>query len=213
MPPLFVKLTLPLVSIFLFVVGYLITYNPPTPDSTIKIETAPEGTTVIIDNEKADTGENKVWAGKHTVTFKKDGFKEESRTLTTKSGESVYVGTALSSNSEKTKNWYTDNPNDQKLAEGISSHYFDYSTSAAHQENTLLQQLPLNLGGSGGNIRIDKGIPIGSSTQPAIYVTAATPADRRSILAWMENNGYTPATMDIVFYGMHTSFMPQGGGQ
>jgi len=195
----------------LFLVGYAAVRHAPPRNSVITVEVAPKSAKITIDGKKAGVGNNKVFAGKHTVKISKEGFSQQAQTITTQAEQTVYLGTALSSNSPKTQNWYKENPDDQKLSEGISSHQSDYDSQTAVQSNTLLQQLPISIGGAFGTTTIGSGIPVQGSNQPAIYISAPTATDRQSALAWMRNNGYNPATMDIVFNGSVTSFEAQDG--
>jgi hypothetical protein len=193
----------------MFGLGYAMTRHGPPKSSIIKIEAAPEGAKTSIDGKRSHVGENKAVPGKHTITISRDGFKQQSKSTTTGVGEIAYIGVALTPNSSETSNWYDDHPNDQKLSDGIASHSSDYTSEKASQKNTLLQQLPLSFGGASGEIKLESGIPIVGSSEPAVYVTAATPGDRQSVLAWMRNNGYEPANMDMVFNDINTTFLSQ----
>lgn len=194
----------------LFAGGYFSIRQTPPLNSTITVEAAPSSYKVTIDGKKASPGDNKVTAGQHTITVKKDGFSQQAQTVITAIGQTVYTGFVLVSNSASTKNWYNDHPDDQQLSESISSHSSDYNSELSTQKNTLLQELPVLYGdGRGGLIRIDSGVPIFGSSQPAIYVNAQSPSDRQGVLTWMRSNGYNPANMDIVFYGLSASYAPQ----
>ena len=192
-----------------FLIGYFVTLQSPPHNSAITIEAAPRSSTVKIDGKTVDTGTNKIVAGKHTIEVSHDGFDSQSQTVSTSVGQTAYAGFVLSPNSPDTKNWYQDITEDQKLSETISSHVSDYNSHQATQANSLLQELPVSFGdGHGGLVTIDSGVPVQGSSQPAVYVTAQTPADRQSALDWMRSNGYNPATMDIVFKGVGLGFSP-----
>jgi hypothetical protein len=173
----------------------------------LQLEVSPKSASITIDNKKAKSGENRVTEGKHEIKIKKSGFKSESKAVDIKIGDKIYEGFALSPQESKVANWYKEHPEDEKLAEGIQSHTYDFTSSEALKNNSFLQVLPLTIYGPSGPIKISSGLPLEGSTQPAVYVSASSPADRQSALGWMRNNGYNPANMDIFFYGTLSAYM------
>lgn len=191
--------------------GYDSFINKPDLNATITVEVSPADATITIDGRHVRAGDTKVVAGQHTVLASRAGFANQTQPVTAAAGQTAYVGFALVSSSPSTKNWYSSHGGDQKLAEAISSHRIDYYTKASLAKNSLLQQLPIVYDGAQGPIRLDAGLPLPGSSQPAVYVTAPTVADRLGVLAWLRDNGYDPALTDLVFYSGNYAFSPSGG--
>lgn len=202
--PLLPRILLILAVPLFFWFGYASSRHVPPRNSTISIEAAPQQASITIDGKSVVNGNNKVTAGSHTISVQQAGFKQFSQTISTTPGQTAYIGAVLSSNSSATANWYTLHPDDAKQAEAISSHNFDYQSQQATKQNSLLQQLPITYDTGAGEVTINSGVPLPGSNQPAIYVDASTPIDRQSALGWLRQNGYDPATMDIVFNGIIT---------
>lgn len=184
--------------------GYVGSRHTPPLNSTIDVEVSPQASAITIDGTPGRKGNNKVVVGTHKVVVQQAGFKQFSQTVTTEAGQTSYVGAVLSPGSSATANWYSTHTGDQKLAEAISSHSFDYQSQQASQKNPLLQQLPVTYDTGAGEVTISSGVPLQSSDQPAVYVSATTPVDRQSALTWIRTNGYDPSTMDIVFNNIST---------
>lgn len=193
----------------LFILGYLLVIDKSAKDSELNIEVSPRNSEIKVDGANGKFGINKLASGQHEITVSKKGFENQTRSITTTHGTQTYAGFTLKSNSSETQNWYKLNSKDQKLAETISSHQVDYDNKIAAKNNSILQVLPVVYGdGKGGTVRIDSGIPLQGSSEPAIYVSAATPDDRQGVLTWMRSRGYNPARMDIVFNGAYIGIMP-----
>jgi hypothetical protein len=200
-----IRLYFPILLIFLLFVwvSYSVTVhtNSTPANSYLQIEVVPDGTAVRIDGHGVRNGKTSVSVGSHSITAEKQGFSSKSRTVSTKAGQTVYVGIALQPDTPNTSNWYATHPGDQQQAEGIGSHEADYENQLANQSNAFLGQLPLSYGdGQGGLVTIAQGVPLRAGGPPAIYITASTASTRQGVLTYIRNQGYDPADMDIVFY-------------
>lgn len=196
------------------VAGYAFatSFGPKSPSGTLTVEAAPSGAAITIDGKKARVGKSTVPAGQHSVQATKDGFDKQVQIIAVKDGDSVEVGFILDPSAESTKDWYDKHPDDQKLAEGISSHVADYTSSANTKANSLLQLLPVSYSdGQGGSVSIDYGKPVGNSQEQGVYISTNNPEDRQDALTWIRNRGYDPATMDVVFYSESNPFDESGG--
>ena len=195
----------PILLILVVWISYAITAKSGAQQNSgyLQIEAVPiNGTSVKVDGKGVSVGTIRVSVGDHVIKVSKPGFGTKGRTVSTGTGQTVYVGIALQPNTPKTQNWYADHPDDQRLAEGLGSHQADYVNKTANQANPFLSQLPLIYGdGQGGIVNISQGVPLQPGGTPAVYVTAATPAIRQGVLTYMRSRGYDPADMDIVFYG------------
>ena len=196
---------LPLLLLFVIWVSYAITtrsINSSTTDGYLQIEVVPQSASINLDGHNAHAGKLAIASGNHTVTVSKLGFDSVTRHIATEPAQTAYIGIALQPNVPGTQNWYTNNPNDERLAEGIGSHEADYENRTANHNNPFLNQLPLAYGdGQGGIVTVSQGVAINPGGPPAVYVTAATPSIRQGVLTYMRSRGYDPAYMDVVFYG------------
>lgn len=198
-------LNFPLLVLALFILSFLITLglsgNHTSSNSFIEIGAAPLGASATINGHGASIGKNEVNPGSYTVTVSMKGFASQSQSVSVSMNKSVFVGVSLTPNSADTQNWYATHPSDQTLSDAVGSKLSDYESSTALQNNPFLKQLPLSYGdGLGGFISISQGVPTTTNGPPAVYVRAASPGLRQSVLAYMRNRGYDPANMDIVFY-------------
>ncbi|HEY5152562.1 MAG TPA: PEGA domain-containing protein [Candidatus Saccharimonadales bacterium] len=205
------RLYFPVLLVLVVLISYSVTVRSSgvPSNSYLQIEVAPRSASIELDGRGIAAGKVAVPAANHTVTVSKKGFATKSQTVSAKSGQTVYVGIGLESNSSSTRNWYTEHPDDQHLAEGLGSHEADYLNQLANQNNSFLRQLPTIYGdGNGGIVTVAQGVPLSSGGLPGIYVTAATPALRQGVLTYMSSRGYNPATMDIFFYGQNNPLDP-----
>lgn len=194
-------LVIPIFLLISFWAGYVMSFAETPKDSSVTIEAAPSDSEILIDGNNAEGGKTNLPVGTHKITASRDGFSAQSRTITTKFGDKLYVGFILKSSSEDTTNWYENNPSESQLAESISGRVSDYDSQSSARKNSLLQLLPFSYGdGHGGTVDISSGIPLSGTDQPAVYITADTPSDRQDALTWIKNNGVDPSIMDIVFY-------------
>jgi hypothetical protein len=170
-------------------------------DTFLQIAVAPSSAAVTIDGHSAGAGKYEINPGAHSVVVSRSGFATQTRSVSVSNAQTAYVGAILEPNSPSTQDWYNKHSSDQQLSQSIADHASDYQSSANTQANPFLAQLPLSYGdGNGGQVTIAPGLPLPNSSQPAIYVTAATPAERQGVLTYMRSRGYDPAIMDIVFY-------------
>jgi hypothetical protein len=164
----------------------------------IKITAAPSESHITINNKSVESGVNKVHPGTYKVTVSLSGFTTASQTVTVQKGGTASVGLALVSNTYTTSNWYTTHPNDEQIAEGISSNNNDSLAEQSVQNVPLIKQLPFI--GPGSEFRIDYGsTPGASATDPTIYITAETTEAQQDALTWITSQGYNPAKLHIVY--------------
>ena len=190
-----------LAGLLVIVVGFVVwqSINSSKYSSSIRIEVAPtKGSKILINGKGIREGITKVSPGKYLIEFSHPGFNSESREVHVGEKENYYVGAALQSISDKTVNWYSDNPDDAKKAEGISSGNFDQLNKNRLKKLPLIEQLPLiDL-----NYRIDHGRSLQKPEDPeavAVYVTYYSEQGKTEADEWLRFKGYDPTKSETIY--------------
>jgi hypothetical protein len=183
--------------------GYLKTSRVhDLPQGQIDVEVAPAGADISIDGQKWDSGLSDIDIGPHKIRVSLDGFKPHETTVDVTQAEKAYVGVVLRSGSDDTKGWYTDHPDDQKIAEGIGDHVNDSRNQGVSTKYPIFSRLPAVFGdGHDGLIKIESEAALEGAGKPSIGVYAAGPQQRRVALEWIQSRGYLLSDIDVVFYG------------
>jgi hypothetical protein len=164
----------------------------------------------LLDGEEIDQGEHTLDEGSYEVTARFEGFENRTQTIVVKDNQESYVGLILNPNTEETNNWYVENPEENKIAEGVSSKSVDNDTETTLENTPLLQSLPIYYGnGQGGLVKIESGVPLPGTDTPAVYVTASSPDERKGVLTFLLSRGYDLSGTDFVFSG---EVIPLGAG-
>lgn len=167
--------------------------------ASVTIEVVPTGSTITINSKKTRQGLQKIKPQTVTVTAEKDGFETYSQTFVLNKGSKGYFGIALTPNSPSTENWYREHPEDQQLAESISSQETDRTATALDYSAPIVKALPFI--GPGFQFKIDYGTlnPDGSMDRPVIFIRAISPEGREAALDWIRNRGFDVSDYKIIF--------------
>lgn len=207
----------PYLIIILFVVALLSFFSvyksggPPN-NTSLKVETAPSGVSIKLDNKSIKDGVIKVPSGNHDVKVTKNGFSSKSETFTTTTSVQTYVGIALNPDSSKTSNWYAAHPSDQLVAQSMGSHEADYINALAVAANPLIKDMPILYGdGQGGLVNISTGVSLFKGGPPAVYISGSTPLIRHQALLYLQNRGFNFTKTDVVFTAVSNPLVNSGG--
>lgn len=130
----------------------------------------PTSAIATIDNHKVKSGIISVTPGNHTIEVKKDGFKSITQDISIKSGETINAFYILDSNSDNTKDWYDEHPEDSAISEQILSQENDSLANASVDNYPIIKKLPYET----MNYRIDYGAC--DNNNICIIITAPTAA-------------------------------------
>ena len=166
--------------------------------SKIDITVAPTESHITLNGKTVHNDTVKVRPGTYKVTASLAGFTTLSKTITVKADDTASVGLVLVSDSSTTATWYSSHPEDEQIAEGISSDNNDTLAQQSVQNVPLIRQLPFI--GPGSEFRIDYGSQPGAdANNPTIYITAPTTQAQQDAVTWIKNQGYDPTKLDIQY--------------
>lgn len=187
-----------IISIVLIVVGYLgyQAFSNRKKTATFTLEFAPKSASALVGGTKIGQGIHKIIPGSYEIVVSKNGFKTKKVTVKAiKGGDENYIGIVLESESADTKNWFDTHPDDQKLAEKISSRSYDAESDKA-AKIPILADLPFI--GPGEYFRIDYN-GLTDKGQASISITFVDEESKDEALQWMETQGYKASDYDIAF--------------
>lgn len=163
--------------------------------AVLTLEFAPKSASALIGGIKAKQGTQRQLPGTYDIVISKNGFKTKKITVTLKKGDNGYTGVVLESDSPDTKDWFDKHPDDQKLAEKISSRNYDAESDKA-SKIPILADLPFV--GPGEYFRIDYN-GVTEKGQTSITITFIDEESKDEALQWMQTQGYKAADYDIAF--------------
>ena len=169
-------------------------------DASITIQVAPADSQVILDGKNVGVGTWRIKSGNHSLSFSRDGFTPVTNGIGVSKNQDYYAGVALVPTDPEFANWYADHPEDQKLAESISSQSFDFVNSQPSPIDALVEELPyINLL---PYFRIDFGISKkypNDPTKSAIYIRFSTNESKKVALDWIRGRGVDPSSLEIIY--------------
>lgn len=158
---------------------------------------APQSASLTLNGKKVKAGIVRLKPGSYTLVATKSGFETASKVFIASDTELPYVGIVLDSNSPATQNWYRDNIEDQRLAESITGRQSDQNSEKVISKNGLLTKLPYF--GPGSEYRIDAGVSVKGSSEPAIYIRSVSEQSKQDALNWIRQQGFNPESMEIIY--------------
>lgn len=192
------KFALIVIAIAILLIGYLgfRAYSNRNKTAVFTLEYAPKSASALVGGAKIGQGIQKIIPGTYEVVVSKKGFKTKKVTVKAIKGDvENYIGIVLESDSPDTKNWFETHPEDQKLAEKISSRNYDADSEKA-AKIPILADLPFV--GPGEYFRIDfNGLT--DKGQASISITFVDEESKDEALQWMETQGYKASDYDIAF--------------
>jgi len=102
-------------------------------------------------------------------------------------------------NSQEGYSWLLNHPDEQAERQTLGGSAFSQSVQQSLHQNPIISKLPFV--GPGNEYRIDYGTAPrkSSSTDVAIYITYYVPVGKQDALNWIEQQGYDPSKMNIVY--------------
>jgi len=187
--------------IIVAIIGFSVTSVVRTagPQATIITEVTPSDATIVINNTTVTEGEISVSPGNYNVEIKRDGFNTQTRSLTVKEDETAKVAVSLDPSGPEASQYYQNNPEEARKAEGIGGQISVSRGEAKIQETPIIRQLPRV---EAGKYRIDYGISTEQPDNPdavAIIITPYNEAGRKSAINWLKYRGYDDTNTEISF--------------
>ena len=132
------------IIVFIFILfGFLIYASINRHFATVDLLFTPASSTVKIDGKTYAAGKFKLSPGSHQITIEKYGFTSIEETLELSSNQTTLAYYILTPNADFTQTWYKTNPDDARLAEGITSYLFDASSNNTLKKYPALSKLPV----------------------------------------------------------------------
>lgn len=161
------------------------------------IEVMPEDATITIDGKRSNHGTVYLEPGSHTFVASKTGFTDDKETLTI-SAESNYVGLLPAPVSDEARKWAEQAEIIDKI-ESITGSIASAEGSITTTKNPLINYLPES------NIEAPYTISYrlvendSGGEDAVIIIKNATPSGRIKALAWIKEQGFDPADLQIEF--------------
>ncbi len=111
-------------------------------NATIEVLVAPESSTITIDGRKISNGEIKVTPGTHEISAEKTGFTTQTINVSVEKNSSAQAFIILESNSDDTKDWFTEHAEDQAIVEQILGEEFNQESASASGQYPIMDDLP-----------------------------------------------------------------------
>jgi hypothetical protein len=147
----------------------------------LDISIAPAGSNLKINGHGSDGRVVKLKPGKYTLTVSHTGFADGKSVVTINKGDKRFTGFVLEPNTAASSDWYQTHPDDQKLAEKISSQTFDQIGAQQLEKLPILKSLPF----IDQLFRVDYGQSVARANDPtavAIYITYYSPEGKLEII-------------------------------
>ncbi len=168
-------------------------------EASVMIEVAPGDSVITLDDKKIKPGSWRVNSGEHRVSFEREGFTAVTKKIIVDRG-TYYVGEALVPSDTLHSDWYSTHPEDQKLAENISSHKFDSDNQQVLNNNPWLKDLPyINLEPYFQISYGDSQKYPNDSTKLAIYISANTEEAKKQALEWFSSRKIDTHNLEIIY--------------
>jgi hypothetical protein len=163
----------------------------------LKLPPKPLAATAKLNEKTVKAGKLKVAPGTYTLTASKDGFASRSITVTVGAKETKFIGAALVSNRDDTKDWYQKHLSDQLLLESITGGNSSQQAQNLLAENPILKMLPVL--GLHQEYRIDAGASQKGNDEPALYIRSLTTQGQANAVQWIKDQGYDPGNYEIIY--------------
>ncbi len=163
----------------------------------LNLKIAPTGAKIVVNGASTGPGIVGVKPGTVAITVSRSGFASQTKTLKVAKGQKLTIAMALTSNSPSTKDWYSNNSNDEATLEQVTGQQYNQQSTQSVQQVPLIQQLPYI--DPGLTYRIDYGEPLAGTNVPGIYITAPTTQGQQAALQWIKDQGYDPSTLHIQY--------------
>lgn len=164
---------------------------------TVEMKRAPSNMTFTVDGKKQDNLEFRLSSGEHTLKGTAEGFSEQTKKITVKSGETLKTDMLLNPSDYRGENWLNDHPEEAGLYSAKSSEQFDKDSAIMTEDNPIVLRLPLY--GPGWSISYGHSLKYADRDGAiGIYVWGSTPDLRQEALRWIRENGFDPSDMEII---------------
>ncbi|MBW4061643.1 hypothetical protein HJC99_03695 [Candidatus Saccharibacteria bacterium] len=188
------KLALSLIALVLVGLAAYFTYITISRHGKIGVTLAVFPTTAAINlntGQVVKNGTVYLPAGTYTANVSADGFAPLKQTFVINSDRHDYAF-VLTAQSDAAKKWVADHPKEAHAIESIAGAQSNQDTNVFYQQNSIAALLPL----------IDTYFSIGYKVPGGVFtvtINTASPRYRYYALQQIENWGYDPAKLNIVF--------------
>ncbi|GAA0576643.1 PEGA domain-containing protein [Kribbella sandramycini] len=167
-------------------------------EAKLTVTSIPNDLTLTLDGQQvAASGELKVKKGTHTLTGERRGFQTYSTTFSA-DGDELAIKMYLYANSAEGREWTKNNPEQELELEREAGRQYDQTQQRLVAKYPIIQSLPFIGVGFKADYTSSKTDP---NNPEAISVTILTyaPDAKEKALEWMQQNGWDPNTLDIVY--------------
>ena len=191
------------ISLFAIVFG-LLQYTERQGKTAVTFYTIPSDATIIVDNKKITSGSTTyLKEGNYSYTVSRDGFAEQTRSLSVNEYTDSSQFIMLEANSRVGTQWLRDNPEKTTEFESLAGQAAVERGDAARKESPIIDDLPLkNLLFTIG-YKNDTSDPSGNS----IIVTVRSPEQyRQDAITRLSTLGHNLSDYKFEFYDMEDPF-------
>ena len=193
---------------FLIVIYILFTAVSRIGKEKVSIEVIPKDATVYVDGKKIGSSDNYIKKGTYRFSAKKEGFKDDTQTITVPKG-GVYIGLTPDPKSNKAIKWLQDNPKIQSQRESIGGKMADLQGYYIEKNTPVISSLPyydsiapFSIDYSGSKNR-EYGI--------FLTISNSVPQSRVEALRYIKQNGGNPTDLEIIYKDFKNPLKNSGG--
>lgn len=191
------------ISLFAIVFG-LLQYTERQGKTAVTFHTIPSDATIVVDNKKITSGSTTyLKEGNYSYTVSRDGFTEQTRSLSVDEYTELSQFIMLEANSRVGTQWLRDNPDKSTEFENLAGQAAVERGDVARKKNPIIDDLPLkNLLFTIG-YKNDTSDPSGNS----IIVTVRSPEQyRQDAITRLSTLGHNLSDYKFEFYDMEDPF-------
>lgn len=191
------------ISLFAITFGFL-QYTERQGKTAVTFHTIPSDATIVVDNKKITPGSTTyLKEGNYSYTISRDGFAEQTRSLSVNEYTDSSQFIMLEANSRVGTQWLRDNPEKTTEFESLAGQAAVERGDAARKKNPIIDDLPLkNLLFTIG-YKNDTSDPSGNS----IIVTVRSPEQyRQDAITRLSTLGHNLSDYKFEFYDMEDPF-------
>lgn len=187
-----------LVALMLLIIGVSIALTVHK-SANVTLVMSPSAAKLKLDNTKMITATSFYASpGKHSLTASFTGFATHTQSFTVTKGQTATVTVLLQPNSAAGQQYLQNHLDEQSKRQAIVGQAFDTSTQQRINKLPLIKKLPY----IERYFRLDSGPSKAhpdDNTAVAVYVTFYVAVGKQQALDWIQQQGYNPADLEIVY--------------
>lgn len=164
--------------------------------TSVNISVAPIDSKLLLDQKTSiKSGENIITLGTHTIQVSRDGFSRKTVRFVVENGNTNIVPIALIPNTSAGNTYLVNHSSDFIKIGDLQIPQTDAVNQELKNQYPLITKLPME---KSRHYIITYEYP-NDTTGLVIYISTASPADKRSALSAIYEAGYDPSDYEIVF--------------